>query len=56
MYLHVEFRSLDENAIISKMKNSVIFDAKRCVKVENSKIQLIDFGKIGELNKTKVVQ
>lgn len=53
---HAEFRILDENAIISNMKDSMIFDTKSCVKVENANIHLINFGSLSELNKIRVVQ
>lgn len=53
---HSEFKSFDEKAIISQMKNKIIFDTKSCVQLKNQTIQLIDFGKLGELNKMKVGQ
>lgn len=53
---HAEFRSLDEIAIISLMKSSMVFDTKSCIGIDNSKIQVIDFGTLGKLNKMTVMQ
>lgn len=53
---HEEFRCLDENMIVSLMKSSVVFDTKNCTGIDDSKIQVIDFGNLGKLNKMTVRQ
>ncbi|WP_144549949.1 nucleotide sugar dehydrogenase [Peribacillus simplex] len=50
---HNEFKQLDEESILNKMKNPVVFDTKNCVVINSSDI--IYFG-FGNLDKIKALQ
>ncbi|QUW21253.1 nucleotide sugar dehydrogenase [Sporosarcina sp. Marseille-Q4063] len=43
---HNEFKVLDENEIVKKMKRPFVFDTRNCVKIQNSEIQYVNFGNL----------
>lgn len=50
---HKEFKELDEDLIVSKMKNPIILDTKNCVNVVNDSIAYYNFNNLFELVSSK---
>jgi len=48
---HTEFKSLEETAILSRMRRPIIFDTKNCVAIQSSDIVLFNYGNLYEMNK-----
>ncbi|WP_018394769.1 nucleotide sugar dehydrogenase [Bacillus sp. 37MA] len=49
---HNEFKQLDEETILAKMKNTVVFDTKNCVSIQDENISYYNFGNLSETKYT----
>lgn len=50
---HKEFKALDENKLLLKMKKPIIFDTKNCVRIKNPSITYFNYSNLYEMDKVK---